>query len=837
MNRLPLSLKILLRSWRGGQLGLIFSSLVMAVAVVSSVAMLADRVERALVAESSSFLAADALVKSSQPIPDDWITQAVQDDVTTALSMVFTSMVFHGDNNHLASVKAVQRAYPLRGTLTLSTTPFATDPSLHQIVNYGPPQGEAWVDGRILPLLNIQIGDTIDVGEVSLKVTQTIISEPDRGDSFSLFGARVLMNWQDVEASEIVQPGSRVGYRLLVAGEDKPLGQYLQWLKPQLDVHGRLLSPDEAQASINETMQRGRRFLLLAGSIGVVLAGIALALASRHYASGQASSVALMKSWGVAAKRVRNLYWQQSFWLGLAGIALGIFVGWLFHEVLINVIREWLPVTMPAAGWRSWLTGFATGWLCLLGFALPALWHLPSQSPLAVLREDVHSTPVSAMRRGILGIVAVMVMLFWYSNSWLLSLSILAGFALTATTTVTLGWLLLRLAKSWSERAGSVWRLALANLWRRRQRNLLQMIGFAGAIAMLMSMGVIRTSLIDQWRWQLADDAPNHFLVNVAPYELETVESMLAERQLKTAGWYSMVRGRITHINGEVPSDELKDREEELRRELNLSWTAQLPEGNSIEQGVWWQGLGDFVEQHGENTAPISIERDMAEEIGVTLGDRLTFSIGGFNFEGVITSTRALNWDNMTPNFYILFPEGQLETFPRTYMTSLYVPPQEKSLVNEVLQAYPTILVIELDIIIDRIRTIVSQITWGLELMTLLILACGILVMFATVNLSMRERLQESAILRTLGSSRSLILKTQWIEFCLLGAIAGILGAGGAELAVSILQYRMFGVAFEPHWWLWLVGPLAGGVLTGMLGVIYSRRVVVQPPLQVLRSV
>jgi putative ABC transport system permease protein len=473
----------------------------------------------------------------------------------------------------------------------------------------------------------------------------------------------------------------------------------------------------------------------------------------------------------------------------------------------------------------------ATGLLCLGGFTLPALWHLPAQSPLAVLRQDIQVKPVNAAVRGIFGIVAVAGLLLWYSNSLMLSLAILAGFAITALATVIIGLMMLRLAKNYGQRLGSIWRLALNNLWRRKSQSLIQMVGFSGAIALLMIMVVVRTSLVDEWRVQLAEDAPNHFLVNVASYELEAVKTLVEDRGLETAGWYAMVRGRMAAINGELITEAQKDSHESFRRELNLSWTSALPEGNKVTAGKWWDDIDQATE-----IAPVSLEDELAAELGLKLGDRITFSVGGLTFESEVVSTRSLNWDNMTPNFYFLFPEGLLEDYPRTSMTSLYIPPQKKLLVNELLRKFPTVLVIELDKIIDRIRTIVSQVTRGLEVMTLLILSCGVLVMFAAVSLSMSERLQESAILRTLGSSQRLILGIQWVEFTTLGLMAGLLASIGAEAAVAILQRFMFDMPFALHPWLWLAGPLAGGVLVGALGVGYSRKAVVQPPLEVLRD-
>ena len=826
------ALRMLLRTWRGGQLGLIIWSLVLAVSVVTSVSLLAERIERALTAESSAFLAADLVVRSNKPTQQAWIAEAQLQGVETSQMVSFASMVYHQSDMHLASIKAVQSNYPLRGLIKRSTMPVTLDESLIETVDYGPASGETWVDARLLPLLNIELGDSIELGDTVLSVTQIIVEEPDSG-SYSFFGARVLMNWDDVAAAGIVQPGSRVTYKyLMAAGADQDaFAGYSDWLKDQLSIHDRLITPDEAQASIASTMDRGRRFLLLAGSIGVVLAGIALALASHHFAAGQTQQVALLKSWGISASRVRSLYLQQSLWLGVGGSLVGLLVGYGFSELLISIVREWLPIALPSAGVRPWITGMATGLLCLGGFTLPALWHLPAQSPLAVLRQDIQVAPVSSAIRGAFGIAAVAGLLLWYSNSLYLSLAILAGFVLTALATVIIGLAMLRLGKNYGQRLGSIWRLALNNLWRRRSQSLIQMVGFSGAIALLMIMVVVRTSLIDEWRFQLAEDAPNHFLVNVAPYELDGVRDLVNAQNLETAGWYAMVRGRMTAINGQPITEAQKDSHESFRRELNLSWTAELPEGNKVTEGQWWDEVDSAA-----TIAPVSLEDEIAEELGLTLGDRITFSVGGLTFESEVVNTRTLNWDNMTPNFYFLFPEGLLEEYPRTSMTSLYIPPEQKLLVNDLLRKYPTVQVIELDKIIDRIRTIVSQVTRGLEVMTMLILSCGVLVMFAAVSLSMSERLQESAILRTLGSSRRLILGIQLVEFSTLGIMAGLLAAIGAEAAVAMLQRFMFDLPFALHPWLWLAGPLAGGLLVGALGVGYSRKAVVQPPLEVLKS-
>ncbi len=843
------ALRMLWRTWRGGQLGLILFSLVLAVVVVSSIAMLAERVENALVNESSSLLAADLTVRSDRKIPDEWVEKAQQTKLQTAQMLLFSSMVYHGDDLHLASVKAVQTAYPLRGQLILSKTAFASTPRNTVTVQHGPKPGEVWADARLLPLLNIQIGGVIELGNTQLKVTQILVEEPDRGSAFGMLGARVLMHWDDITAAGVVQPGSRVDYRLLVAGEADALNTFQAWLSPQLIAGQRITTPDRAEARVANTIARARSFLLLAGSIGVVLAGIALGLASRHFANQQVLQVALLKSWGLAANQIRQLYWQQSLILGLVGSLIGVVVGYGMHELLIQTIREWLPITLPAAGWQGCLLGLATGIFCLLGFVLPALWHLPAQSPMAVLRQDVVAKPTSLLARLSIGVIAIVLLMLWYSGSVVLTLSLLAGFVLLALFAAGFGYALLRFAKQYGANLGSAWRLALANLWRRRLHSLIQMIGFSGAMALLMIMALTRTSLLDEWKVQLAEDAPNHFLVNVAPYELEGVKAMIAQRELGGSDWYSIVRGRLVAVNRQAYNDNpdsidakapkhtksidaRQNRGGSIRRELNLSWTESIPDGNVVVEGHWWPDA-----KVDKGFVPVSVEHELAQREGFKLGDHLEFNIGGLPLKVQIVNTRSLKWDSMRPNFFFLFPEGNLEQFPRMYMTSLYIPQQHKPLVSDLLQAYPTVLIIELDKILKQIKTIVSQVTRGLEVMTLMILACGILVMFAAVNLSMRERLTESAVLRTLGSPSKQILGIQLIEFAMLGLIAGLLAVIGAELAVALLQHFVFSLTPSLHPWLWLLGPVGGMLLVGALGVWYARQAVLLPPLLVLRQV
>mgnify|MGYP001185434938 CR=1 FL=1 len=610
---------------------------------------------------------------------------------------------------------------------------------------------------------------------------------------------------------------------------------YRNLISAKLSIHQRWISPDKAQAGISDTIDRARRFLMLAGSIGVVLAGVALALASHQFARGEILQVGLYKTWGIGGLDIRRLYIKYAILVGVIGSSFGLVVGAIVQEILIQLISDLLPVNLPPPSGKTWTIGFFTGMLCLVGFMMPSLWHLPALSALTVLRKDVKVKLLGLAYRGIIGVITIGCLLWYYSASLMVALAIFSAFVVITLATFIFGYSLLSLGKSVSENFGSVWRLAFANLWRRRAQSLLQVMGFSGAISLLMVMTIVRTSLIDEWQWQLADDTPNHFFINVAPPELEGVESLMASRSLENVGWYSMIRARIRAINGQDLTSEQRDNHESLRRELNLSWSDKVPEGNKVVSGRWWPEAPANDDLEADKTIPVSIEVDVANELGLNLGDLIIFSVGGLEFEARVANTRSVNWQKMTPNFYFLFPQDALLEFPHTNMTSVHIPSEEKGILNQLLREFPTLQVIELDKVIKRIRSIVSQVTHGLEVMTGLILTCGVLVMVTSVRLSMSERLHESAILRTLGSSRSVILGIQIIEFASIGLISGLLAALGAETSLALIQYFIFNLPLVLHPALWIIGPLFCMVMVAVLGVGYAQSAVSDSPLDLLR--
>ena len=837
-----IDLKLLYRDWRGGQLSLVISALVLAVTVVTAVSLFADRVERGLVSQISAFLAADLAVRGGIQIDEQYYQKAQEFGLSKAETTSFRSMVFVGDRNHLAAVKAVSSEYPLRGDIELSNSLTGENVELR---TEGPKAGEAWVEPRLLNLLDMTLGDKIEVGYLSLTVTRLIINEPDRGTGFGGAGARVMIAAQDLPASKLIRPGSRATYRLLLSGDETAIQNYSDWYQQDFNAtksddtiqHFRLLTPQSAEEQLGEAFARGRSFLLLSGTIGVLLAGLAMALASHRYAGRLTDQVALMKAWGQSSASVRRSQFVRLFAIAIIATSIGMFVGWLAHSFLLGVAKGLINVELPAPSYRPWVVASVTGFVCVLGFALPALWHLPSVAPLKVLRRDLPSSLVSQSRRLLLGVGALFALTVWYSGSLITASLFLGALFLLFGVCAIVALQILRLVKGFGTWQGSYVRLGLANLWRRRNQTLVQLVGFATTLMLLLVVTGMRTSLIAQWEEQLPDDTPSHFLFNVADTEVNGVQELLRSEQLDTTEWYPMVRGRLTEINGENISRERLSRSGGLSREVNLTQTSQLPESNSIVGGEWWTSA--------PATNEFSIEHEVAAEIGLELGDEVTFSVGGLKFKAVLSSLRTVSWQSMNPNFYIIFYPGALDKYSPNWVTAVrageLVKPEGAALglqapfVSEMVKQYPTSIVLELSDVVSRIRGVISRVTQGLEMILLLVLACGAMVLFASIGVSYDERLRENAILRTLGSSKKVILGALAVEYAALGFVSGLIASAGAEVVLYFVQTRVFEMTAQWNPILWLVGVVSGVVLITVLGLLRSREIITVPPLESLR--
>ena len=848
-----LSLRLLWRDWNGGELRLLFLSLVMAVTSVTGIALFTDRLEQALLAESANMLAADRVLSGRDQAPPEWIEEARSRNLETAETMAFGSMVFSDTGNVLVSAKAVSDAYPLRGQMIVADRAFGPGAPIAG----GPAQGEVWVESRVMPALNVEIGDSVFVGNAELKIARVIITEPDRqqGGMMENAGPRLMLNTADVPATEVIQVGSRVSYRYLFAGTGDDLEGYAQWLESRTNGEFRLRDVRDESAEVADALNKAESFLLLGSLFAVLLAGVAIALTARRYSERHFDYVAILKTLGCTSGQIMSLYMSIQVVLVVIAIVLGSFLGWGIHALILRALSAVISVNLPPAGFTPYVIGSMTAIICLLSFALPPLLALRKTSPLRVLRKDLDDNSLSAKLPYGVGLAGSLVLILWYSQDFLLT-SILVLTVLGVVAVLSgISWLLLRSSTSVGMKASSAWKLAMSATRRRRKQNVLQVLVFSLTIMSLLILTLLRTDLIRDWQAQLPENTPNHFLMNVTENQVAGIENFFRSNGVEPNQFFPMMSAGVTRINGETPTPRwMEDDEQSNVTERSagsdesdapdgdnpdrparvstrqITWTSRLPNDNQIVAGTWW----------GDDPQPgfVSLEDDYAERLGAKLGDVIEFDVGqGQLREATVQSLRSVRWDNMQPNFFIIFSPGSLDDMGGTYLSTALMEQEQKALVNGLLRLYPTIVVIEIDALIAQIQNIIAQVTSAIELIAILVLACGSLVLLACVTATLDERFRENAILRTLGAGRRLILTSLLIEFSSIGLIAGIIATLGAEGSLYYLQREVFQQDFALHYWVWLAGPLLGMVVIGLLGVMATRRVVNTSPLTVLRHI
>ncbi len=827
--RFRLAWRLLLRDWRAGELRILLLALIIAVTATTAISFFTDRLQRAMLSQSSELLGADLLLQSPRPVVQAWLRQADREGLDRVEALAFPSVVVRGDHLQLAGIKAVENDYPLRGGLRIAETPFGEERTTTAI----PGPGKAWVETRLLPLLEMEVGDTLELGSLTMTVERVLTFEPGGGGNLVSLAPRVLINQTDVARAGILRPGSRVTYQYYFAGPEQAVQRYKKWLEPQLEPSHRLQGVREGRPTVAAALDRAEQYLGLASLVAVLLAGVAIAMGARRYSERHFDVSAVLRCLGAGQRDILFLFLPQLLWLGLLGGAVGVVLGYLVQFGLFYLLRELLPATLPAPGPMPVLMGFVTGITVLAGFALPPVMRLREVPALRVLRREL--TPMPLRGWLVYGVaIAAMVFLMWrYTDSAPLTLSVLGGAAAALLLLGMLALGLLRVSRALHRGVGVAWRYGFNNLWRRPMLSISQILGFGLTLMAMALIALVRGDLLSTWQTQLPEDTPNHFVVNVLPDDVEAFQSFLQTRGIDSDEIYPMVRGRLVSINGESLSERVSPDEERagaVHRELNLTWSDILPGDNTLVAGQWWQpGEG------GE--ALVSVESGVAERLKVQLDDALTFSFGSAELTARVTSLRSVQWDSFHPNFFMIFPPGVLDPFPATYMTSFYLPMQEKGALAQMFREFPSVTVIDLDRIMEQVRRILTQVTLAVEYVLVFVLLAGFAVLYAALQASLDERLYEGALLRTLGASRRQMRAGHLAEYALLGALAGLLAAGGAELIAYILYKQVFHLPYSIKWPLWGLLPLLGALLIGAAGYWGTRRVVQRSPLVVLNNI
>lgn len=835
MNHFKLSLRMLHRDWRAGELNVLLLALIIAVSGIATVGFFADRVELALARESNQLLGADLLVISSKPLPQHYADEAGRLGLAVSSLIKFASMISNGDGNLLTEIKAVTAGYPLRGRIHLANQA-AENPVAQGEVREAdgiPLPGTIWVDEKVVMRLDLNGGGTVDVGAAQLKVAELIMREPDHSVGFVNMGPRAIINAADLEETGLIQDGSRVSYQLLVAGETETVQRFRDWAKPQLTKAQRMEGIRDARPEIKAALERSEKFLSLAALASVVLAAAAIALAVRRFTQRHLDGCAVMRSLGASQRQLLYLYLYYFIALGVIASSIGCLAGFAAQQILTHWLSGIIETELPWPNALPALQGLLVGLVLLLGFALPPVLNLRSVPALRVLRRDIGLSNTHSIAGYLLGLTALSLLFIWKAQDLKLGLYIVTGFIAAIVIFGCLGWLLIRLLASLRHQAGGAWRYGLASIRRRAVSSILQAVALGlGLMAMLM-LTLIQDDLIDDWHTSLPPDAPNHFLVNIQADQLEPLHDFFQQYGMEQPRMHPMVRGRLIKINGsDVSAEDYAGdlhAERHIRREFNLTWSDELAADNEVVQGRWWNA--------GTHEAELSIEEGIAKTIRVKLGDVLTYDIAGSHFSAKITNVRKVDWDTFRVNFFVIVPPGLLENYPASYITSFYVAPAETHRVHELVKAFPNILVVDVATVIGQVQQMIQQVSQAIEFVFLFTLLAGFAVLYAAIAATQDERIFEAAIFRALGARREQLSRAWAAEFAILGGLSGLFASAGASALGYVVGKHVLHLDYTFDPWIWVVGVSAGviGVLAaGMLG---TRSALSSPPLLTLRKI
>jgi len=856
VNLLRLSLNLLRRDWRAGEWRVLLIALVLAVGSISTVGLFADRVRLALQQEATSLIGADLRISSTRPLPKEYREAAQQRGLHVIGSDAFPSMVSGRNDNLLADIMSVEQGYPLRGKIIID------DGAEHVIRNENsaiPARGTLWADERLMQRLRLQLGDEVGVGALHLKVAARVVRFVDQSVGFASFAPRVILNAEDLPGSGLVQEGSRIGYRLVVAGDAKQVAGLRTWLQNRLTVGQKLEDVRDARPEIRTALERAEHFLGLAALTAVVLAGVALALASRHFISRHLDSCAMMRCLGADQAQVLRIFLYQFLLLGACAVLLGELLGYMSQALLVESIASMRDAGLPSPGWTPIWQAAASGMALLLGFAFLPLWQLKSVSPLRVIRRELGIPQSNTWLLYASGGAVLCGLFLWQAGSLKLGFTVLGGLTGGLLVFGLLAWLMVRgLARFGSH--------AFANLARHARSSAVQIVALSlGGMALLL-LTFVRADLMDSWRSRLPPDAPNRFIVNMQPDQRAAVLDFFAKEKLAPPELFPMVKGRMVAINQHtVTGDDYPDPRARglAERETNLSWSASLPKNNELVIGTWWLRKGD-AEGIGLTERPaslradaasvplghppasplrgegaigqLSVEEDIAKMLDIRMGDTLTYDVAGSKFSAKVVNLRKVEWDSMQVNFFVIAAPGMLEDFPASYITSFYLPSDKAREMNALIKHFPNLLLIDVEAMIEQVRHIMDQISHTMTAVFMFTLLSGVAVLYSALLATQDERIHEAAILRTLGADSRYLRRLHLSEFAVLGVLSGLFAAGGAVLLGWILAIQVLDIPYQTGIGIWLSGGLGGMGIVMLAGWLGTRRLIVLPPLAILRE-
>lgn len=841
-----LALRLLARDWQAGELRVLVAALVVSVGSVTTVSFFADRVGGSLVREASQLLGADLVVVSDRTIEAAMVEAARNSGLRTAQAVRFRSMLQSDDESLLSEVRAVTEGYPLRGRLRIRRHETSEDFVPNQI----PVRGSMWVDRRLLRRLDVSIGEFVTLGQRRFQISAMVSEEPESSAGFLNLGPRLIVNQLDLESTGLVVRGSRVQFRLYVAGTANAVQEFRDFVATRLRPGTRVETIRDARPEIRSGLVRSERFLDLSTVLAVVLAGVAIAMSARRHLQRHLDACAMMRCLGAVQSEVLWLHLLQFLIAGLIATLAGCALGFACQHLLVSLLAPLVEVQLPAPGWQPVLHGMATGFVLLLGFALPPLVALRQVPTMRVLRRDYGLPDPAGLGAYLLGGFAIASLIVWQAGEIRLGIYVLAGLLATIIACVAVTMLAIRFLRSWTVIGNSVpgnllarrpgsgslafgWRTGIANIRRRPLGSILQVTAIGIGLMSLILLTLVRNDLLLSWQRMLPADAPNRFLVNIQTDQIERLQQFFSENALVPPTLHPMVRARLLSINGDaISADDYPDERARrlINREFNLSWSASIGEDNVIVEGRWFD-----ASEHGK--AIISLESGIAETLGLQMGDVLTYDIAGEKLSLTIASLREVQWDSFRVNFFVLAPPAVLETYPASWVTSFHLARGQGELIDTLVRTFPNLIVIDVEAVLAQVVRMMDQVVRAVEFVFLFSLAAGIVVLLAAIGATHDERRRDIAVMRTLGATTRQLQMVQVSEFLFIGTIAGLLAAFGATMVGWMLAREVLNVPYQLSPLVWGVGLIAGALVVTAAGMLGTRRLLATAPMEVFRSV
>ena len=840
---LQLGWRNLWRDFRSGELNLLLVSVVLAVAALSAVGFFADRLQAGLWRDARQLLGGDAVVVSDKVTPDAFVTKAQALGLKTQTTVNFPSMAraddAQGGDTKLVALKAVSEGYPLRGNMSLFK-PEATNPKVAsedvQTTREVPKPGSVWVDPALLESLNLQLGDRLWLGDKDLRITALIHREPDRGANFMNFAPRVMMHHDDVAATGLVQPASRISYRMAVAGleDQRKVQLFLKWARDQVllpEVRGvQIESMESGRPEMRQTLDRAEKFLNLVALLAALLCAVAVALASRTFAARHLDGCALLRVLGQSQRTLSLAYGFEFVTAGVFASVLGLALGFGIHHAFVWLLAGLVDAQLPPSSGAPVVLGLGMGLTLLVAFGLPPVLQLAKVPAIRVIRRDMGGLQPASIGVLVMGLLGFAAALMWASRDVKLGLLTVGGFAAATLFFAAITWVMLKLLRRWVPgQATPRWLLlATRQVMARPAYAVVQVSALSVGLLALVLLVLLRTDLISSWRKATPVNTPDRFVINVQPDQTAAFQSALSQAGVSSYDWYPMIRARLVAINDKTVSPEnfTDDRAKRLvDREFNVSARAVKPEHNAVVQGKWTEGEKDAL----------SVEAGIAQTLGLKMGDRMRFDVGGVMSEGRITSIRKVDWGSMRANFFVMYPVDQLPDVPLSYMAAFKTPDQ-KSFERNLLQQFPNITSVDMRATLTQVQKVLDQVIRAVEFLFAFTLLAGLLVLMAAVTSTREERKREFAIMRALGATGRLLSQVQTVELMGVGLLAGFLAS---SVAVGV-GWGLARFVFEFDWtaslWVPLAGSLTGAMLAWVAGWWGLSEVLRQPVSQTLRQ-